>query len=51
LGSIQDQELVLHHKRFRDDGAQTAGPEESGDGCSKVKEQDDQVAHPEILAA
>ena len=49
-GAIQNQELLLDQERLGDHGASAAGAHQPSQGGDQVNQQDDQVAHRDILA-
>ena len=49
-GAIQDQKLLLDQKRLGDHGASAAGAHQPSQCGDEVNQQDDQVAHRDILA-
>ena len=48
--AIENQQLLLDQERFGDDRPQTAGAHQPRQGGDQVDEQDEQVAHRNILA-
>jgi len=44
-GAIHNQQLVLKKKRLRNEGTDTAGSEQAGQGSDEVDEKDDQMTH------
>ena len=49
-GATQDQELLLDQERLGDHGARTAGAYQPSQGGDQVDQQDEKVAHRDILA-
>ena len=49
-GARQNQELLLHQERLGDHGASAAGAQQPSQCDDQVNQQDDQVAHRDILA-
>ena len=49
-GAIENQQLMLDQERFGHDRPQTAGTHEPSQGGNQVNQQNDQVAHRDILA-
>ena len=49
--AIENQQLLLHQERFGHDSPQTAGAHQPSQYGEQVNQQNDQVAHREILAA
>ena len=48
--SIEDQELLLDENGFSDDRTDATWTQESGERSDDMNEEDDEIAHPTILA-